>query len=141
MKRIIPIIVALLLTAMAVTGQGSKPDDMVSVSTDMGGTVDYSDFEDAIARAAAGPTVLFFYASWCPSCRADMRQIKARIDELDEITVIVVDYDRTQDLKKKYGVTYQHTFVQIDEKGDLVSIWNGGGVDGLLEKTAIGEMN
>lgn len=31
-----------------------------------------------------------------------------------------------------YGVTYQHTFVQIDENGDALAKWNGGDVEKLL---------
>jgi hypothetical protein len=44
----------------------------------------------------------------------------------------LVDYDNSKDLQKKYGVTYQHTFVQIDENGEALSKWNGGDVDKLL---------
>ena len=29
------------------------------------------------------------------------------------------------DLKKKYGVVYQHTFVQVDKDGNLIKKWSG----------------
>jgi thioredoxin 1 len=51
------------------------------------------------------------------------------------ITVLVVNYDKARDLKEKYHITYQHTFVQIDGNGDKLAVWNGGGVDTLLENT------
>ena len=35
------------------------------------------------------------------------------------------------DLAKKYGITYQHTFVQIDSQGKEVTKWNGGQTDEL----------
>jgi thioredoxin-related protein len=39
-----------------------------------------------------------------------------------------------KDLAKKYGITYQHTFVQIDSKGNEITKWNGGKTDELLAK-------
>jgi hypothetical protein len=37
------------------------------------------------------------------------------------------------DLKKKYGITMQDTYVQIGPMGEKVAIWNGGGVQGILD--------
>ena len=37
-----------------------------------------------------------------------------------------------KDLAKKYAITYQHTFVQIDGLGKEVTKWNGGKTDDLL---------
>lgn len=85
--------------------------------------------------------VLFFYASWCPTCRpADdtFRQEMSRIPE--DVTVIRVNYNdpetdqEEKDLAKKYGITYQHTFVQIDSTGKEVTKWNGGQLTELLAK-------
>ena len=33
---------------------------------------------------------------------------------------------------EKYGITYQHTFVQIDAEGKEITKWNGGKIDELL---------
>ena len=41
------------------------------------------------------------------------------------IHILKVDYDHSEDLQKKYGVTYQHTFVQVDENGNLLKKWSG----------------
>jgi hypothetical protein len=43
------------------------------------------------------------------------------------------DYDSNNELKKKYGVTYQHTFVQIDSNGNMITKWNGGDIDTLKQ--------
>ena len=64
---------------------------------------------DAKALAAQGPTVLFFAADWCPTCEAALRDINANGGKLGDVTVVVVDYDTPAELKKRYGVTYQHT--------------------------------
>lgn len=36
-----------------------------------------------------------------------------------------VNYDNSKELKTKYGVTYQHTLVQVDKDGKLLKKWAG----------------
>lgn len=43
----------------------------------------------------------------------------------DGLTILKADYDIEKDLKKKYGVTYQHTLVQVDKAGNIIKKWNG----------------
>lgn len=75
--------------------------------------------------------VLFFKASWCPTCRAADNEFKT--DGIpNNVRILSVDYDNSAELKKKYGVTLQHTFVQVDKDGELITKWIGGGV-GKLE--------
>jgi thiol-disulfide isomerase/thioredoxin len=70
-------------------------------------------------------TVLFFHASWCPSCRAADSGINA--DKIPEgLSILKVDYDNSTDLKKKYEVLSQHTFVQVDKNGNMLGKWAGG---------------
>jgi thioredoxin 1 len=83
--------------------------------------------------------VLYFYASWCPTCIPADRDFKENADKIPEdVTLIRVNYSdpdtdqNEKDLAKKYGVTYQHTFVQIDENGEEVTKWNGGQMLELL---------
>jgi thiol-disulfide isomerase/thioredoxin len=96
--------------------------------------VAYENLMSAEKLAAKGPTVLFFAADWCPSCQADLRDINANGAKLGDVTVVVVDYDKSADLKQKYGITVQDTFVQIGPMGEKIGIWNGGGVDGIVAK-------
>lgn len=89
------------------------------------------------ALAAKGKTVVFFFASWCPNCRATVAELNARWAEVNpDLTLVVADYDKEAALKGKYGVTYQDTFVLLDAKGEAVKSWNAGGVDGLNANTA-----
>ena len=79
-----------------------------------------------LANAEKGKVVLFFRASWCPSCKALDSDIRARASEIPgDVTILNVDYDTHVDLKQKYGVTYQHTLVQVDGKGNLIKKWSG----------------
>jgi hypothetical protein len=41
------------------------------------------------------------------------------------ITILKTDYDSETELKKKYGVTTQHTLVQVDKDGNLIKKWSG----------------
>lgn len=71
--------------------------------------------------------VLFFHATWCPSCRALNQDVENNIGSIpSELTILKVDYDKETELKRKYGVTTQHTLVQIDESGNLLKKWSGG---------------
>ena len=87
--------------------------------------------------AARGKTVVFFFASWCPNCRATVIELNARWSEVNpDITLVIADYDKETALKSRFGVTYQDTFVLLDGKGAAVKSWNSGGVDGLNKNTA-----
>jgi thiol-disulfide isomerase/thioredoxin len=92
----------------------------------------FKDLGAAEALAAKSPTVLFFAADWCPSCQADLKDINSNGSRLGKINVVVVDYDKSADLKARYGITVQDTFVQIGAMGEKMGIWNGGGVQGIV---------
>lgn len=90
---------------------------------------------EALAANPERRRVLFFYANWCPTCRAADADLSAKLDQLPaDLTVIRVNYNDNQtdaaarELARQYGVTYQHTFVQIDATGQELTKWNGGQV-------------
>ena len=91
---------------------------------------------DKIARAETGDVVLFFHASWCPSCRGLNTSIEGNLKSIPEgVTILKTDYDKETELKKKYGVTYQHTLVQVDKDGNMIKKWSGGSsLDNLLSQ-------
>lgn len=81
---------------------------------------------EKIALASKGPLVLFFRASWCPTCRGLDSDIKSHLESIPEnLTILDVDYDMYGDLKKKYAVTYQHTLVQVNQNGEMLKKWSG----------------
>jgi thiol-disulfide isomerase/thioredoxin len=94
----------------------------------------------ALEKASTGKTVLFFYASWCPTCKPADADFEENANTLPkDVTVIRVNYNdpdtdqEEKDLAKKYGITYQHTFVQIDGEGKEIAKWNGGKSAELLK--------
>ncbi len=81
---------------------------------------------EKLAKADTGNVVLFFRASWCPTCRALDADIRAHLKDIpSNLTILDVDYDKATDLKKKYEITYQHTLVQVDASGNQIAKWSG----------------
>jgi thioredoxin 1 len=89
-----------------------------------GAYVDYADYTADPEAFAAGDVVLFFNASWCPTCQEAVKNLESA-DFPEGLTVVSVDYDSNLDLRKKYGVTTQHTFVQVDPDGAQVKKFTG----------------
>jgi thiol-disulfide isomerase/thioredoxin len=71
-----------------------------------------------------GTKVLFFHAKWCPACTGAAKNLSASTAP-EGLNVFKVDYDTSTDLKKKYGIVGQHTFVQIDDNGKMLKRWFG----------------
>jgi thiol-disulfide isomerase/thioredoxin len=81
---------------------------------------------EKLAKAKEGVVILFFRASWCPTCRALDSDIRTHLNDIpSEVTILDVDYDNSSILKQKYGVTYQHTLVQVNADGSMIKKWNG----------------
>lgn len=79
--------------------------------------------------------VLFFKANWCSTCTEADEDISQHTSQLPaDVTILKVNFDTEKELRTKYGVTSQHTFVVVDGQGNLVNIWNGGGIEELVEK-------
>lgn len=114
-----------------------KDGKMMDDNMTKGGYVEYS--KKVLDEASNNRRVLFFFANWCPTCKPTDADLKTNTSKIpQDVTVIRVNYNDTdtdqeeKDLAKKYGITYQHTFVQIDGQGNEVTKWNGGKTDELL---------
>ncbi len=130
----------LFITNSSKTNQEAKVSQEKSAMMQKEDSTRYVEYSKiALNQAVNNKRVLFFYANWCPICRpadADFNKNTNRIPK--DVTVIRVNYNDTdtdqeeKDLAKQYSVTYQHTFVQIDQQGKQVTKWNGGQIDELL---------
>ena len=119
---------------------GMKKDSMEKDSMNKGGEFvtyeQYMEHSDA-AMHHDGRTVLFFDASWCPDCQKLKNALSSEHDVIPaDVTVVDVDYDSHNDLRKQYGVTMQHTFVEVDAQGNKVSSWSITDPSALNEKLA-----
>ncbi|RJR28345.1 thioredoxin, partial [candidate division WWE3 bacterium] len=87
----------------------------------------YTNYDSShLSFANEGKVVLFFNAKWCPTCRALTKDVQSKISEIPEdVLILSIDYDSEKELKKKYGITYQHTLVQIDSLGNQIKKWSG----------------
>lgn len=65
--------------------------------------------------------VIFLNASWCPTCQSTVKDINSKLNQIDSrLHILSADYDKETELRKKYGVTIQHTFVEVDSNGNLI---------------------
>jgi hypothetical protein len=132
----------LILAALAASASGVLMDvGAASADEPPRETADVRSFSDAASldalAAGDGQTVVYFYAAWCPECRAMALELKDRWSAVrPDINLVIADFDKDTALKTRYGVTYQDTFVLLDKTGKAVRSWNGGGVDGLNAHTA-----
>ena len=95
----------------------------------------YMDYSPAAYAAAANKKrVLYFYATWCPTCSVANEDFTVNASQIPEDVILFrTDYDKELELKRKYAITYQHTFVQVDASGNETTKWNGGGIKELLQ--------
>jgi thioredoxin 1 len=90
---------------------------------------------NSLALAQKERTVLFFHAGWCPTCRTADADITAGVATIPAgVTILKTDYDKEVALKQKYGVTSQHTFVEVDANGTMIQKWSGGNLAGIIAK-------
>lgn len=81
---------------------------------------------DLLANAKDGNVVIFFNATWCPTCRSTVKNINENLNNIpSDLTILSADYDKETSLRRKYGVTTQHTFVKVDANGDLIKKESG----------------
>ena len=68
--------------------------------------------------------VLFFHAGWCPTCKRAEKNIESEAVPAG-LTIVKTDFDSSDDLRQQYGVTVQHTFVQISPDGSTLAKFTG----------------
>ena len=125
---------ALTENTNSVTNNPAITDEETTQATGGGSYIDYK--PELLARADNGDVVLFFHASWCPTCRLlDNNLIKDYEIIPADLTILQVNYDKEDDLKEKYDIAYQHTLVPVDSSGDQITKWVGGNdLDSILQK-------
>lgn len=122
------------ITAEDTTKVVSEKSTVDTVTTEVDETPSASDAQVAevgiyqaydpalVANSDAEHIILFFAASWCPSCRALDKDIVANQGAIPSgVEIYKVDYDTAIALKKQYGVTTQHSLIEIASDGTAKS--------------------
>ena len=106
-------------------------------SAQPGSYLTLAEYENSKDRFSKSDVVLFFNANWCSTCKIARDNIESNLDSIpSNLAIVVVDFDNETDLRKKYGVTIQHTFVQIDKDGNQLAKWAGSvTAEEIAEKT------
>lgn len=112
-------------------GQNSAPE------IQPGSYLTLLEFERFQERYVNSDVVLFFNANWCSTCKIARDNIESSLDSIpSNLVIVVVDFEQETELRKKYGVTIQHTFVQVDGSGNLLAKWSGSvTAEQIAEKT------
>jgi methionine-R-sulfoxide reductase/methionine-S-sulfoxide reductase len=84
---------------------------------------EYSD--ETLASLTDSRILLFFHADWCPTCQNFEKQILSSSTIPQDVVILKVNYDAATELKKKYSILSQSTFVQVDAKGNMYKRWLG----------------
>ncbi len=78
------------------------------------------------------PKVLFFHAAWCPKCVQQDKVLEGWYPSADfAYSTYKIDYDSAAELKQRYGVVQQHTYVTVDGQGNKISAVSFPGDDEL----------
>lgn len=106
---------------------GASVDAPVQEAPSGPGTyITLADYDSDKGAYSATDVVLFFNAEWCSTCKEARDNIEADLASIPPgLTIVVVDFDTANDLRQKYGVTVQHTFVQVDAEGNELAKWSG----------------
>src|SRR3989338_5060377 len=139
MPRTLVVIIGLVLVGggLYIWSSGSwvgstKVDDtkigggvVVSQAAGLDGAYEAYAPEKLMRASAERSVVLFFRADWCPTCRALDADIRSKLETIPQnVSILYLNYDTETALKQKYGVTYQHTLVQVDAEGNQIVKWS-----------------
>ncbi len=131
------LVIAVVVVLLIVNSGGSDNQvEETSEQTASGNYIDHTGeagFDEAtFDQSSAKQRWIFFYASWCPKCVALDKDINDNSGNIPENVVIFkVDYDKEEDLKRKYGVTIQTTIVSVDSDGEEIDSFTGGSSETL----------
>ena len=121
---------ALIAGSFAIAGRTAQTAETMMTKS----YVDYT--KEAFDKAAGEKRVLFFKASWCPTCRSADKDFMANLKKIPaNVVIFKADYDTETVLKTKYGISRQHTFVYVDKAGKALKTWSGGATAEILENT------
>jgi len=114
------------------------PDQAAETPQSSGSYITLAEYETNSAQFDDTNVVLFFNAAWCSTCKKARENIEADLTAIpSDLTIVMVDFDSADDLRRKYGVTLQHTFVQIDPAGNELVKWSGSSTPSQIAENTV----
>lgn len=88
-----------------------------------GNNIWYKEYStELIKNNSSKNIVLFFHANWCSTCQAfEKKVLSEKIPE--DILILKIDFDTENELRKKYNILTQTSFVLIDSNWNLLKRW------------------
>jgi thiol-disulfide isomerase/thioredoxin len=77
--------------------------------------------------------VVEVYADWCPSCKKGHVALEKALDETPNIAAFQIDFDKDEELLKKYGVEEQGTVLIVKEGKEVARLAGEHRVDAIVE--------
>lgn len=108
---------------------------VLSLAASVASALDIKSYSPALlaeAQTAGKPVALHFHADWCAVCRAQENVFNdLEADRSLTITLLVVDYDKEKDLKRKLNVRTQSTLIVYRGKVETARLAGETAVDKL----------
>ena len=97
----------------------------------------YSAERLAQLQSTGKPVAVHFHAEWCGTCKSQERALQAIKAEgsLPQVTLLVADYDKEKDLRRKMRVAAQSTLVVFKGSKEVARV--GGDTETDKLKTAL----
>lgn len=118
---------ALTLPALANVGVGDKAPNFQLSSVSGQGSVQLSDY-------TSKPTILVFWASWCPHCQRELPVIQSIYKDLAPkgLNVVGVSVDRSigdaKGFTSSHSITFPNAYAGTDKGGDMLDTYNISGI-------------
>ena len=77
--------------------------------------------------------IYFFKTDWCFACKVVSADARANLNLIPSNVVFVeLDFDTENELRERYQVTVQTTFVQVDKDGNKINMWRADNIKDAL---------
>lgn len=108
-------------SGMAGKSPGSYTGTLIAGSLSGSPLLEFNQKDYDAAAASGKLVVLYFYANWCPNCKAEFPKMEAVFDDLNDPNVVGfrVNYNDSEtaaeekESARAHGVAYQHTKVFV----------------------------
>lgn len=94
----------------------------------------YIDYDENLIKNFDWRIILEFYANWCSTCKSFDKSLED-YDLPENILILKIDFDNSEELRKKYAVLTQSTFVEINNREEVLNRFIGIiNIEDLVEK-------